>query len=266
MVALPVGFGFQCYRDAIAGSTTAAKREKYKRACAAWAACGGTWVAPHGFSAEFTPDKVGPLADIAKAEGLSTWAAFGLDDQVMEAKGTRIGRVALMPEVAGVIFDGEEKLEDDSTEEDAAQARTMRVAFRKVAPKATAIVQSWELPQLHATMPYGELAALADVWSPMEYLNNWTSTYGKQRAARMEPRWTQGRAWLATRILPRVLPFLRTTHNVGWSDIPADLDAMCLEHRGRLLVWCEPFPSAQFMAAVKRAVASDAGGKAPRNG
>jgi hypothetical protein len=254
VVALPSGIGFQCYRDAIKGASTAAKREAYKRACGQFAAAGGTWVAPHGYSLEFTPDKVGPLALIAKAEGLTTWPFYGLDDTDMAGKGRRIGRVALMPEVAGVGFDLEEDGEDDDTPTDAAQVRALRTGFRSVAPSAVAIVQCWELPQKHPTMPYDELAALADLWSPMEYLNNWTSTYGAARAARMEPRWTQGRAWLAQRILPRVLPFMRTTHAVGWADIPADLDATMQAHRARLLIWCEPFPSAQVLAAVKRAV------------
>jgi hypothetical protein len=242
---LPTGVGMQVYRDTVPGHTTAERRAACARACDQFKKHGGSWVAWHGFSTEFNPDKFGPLAEIARGAELEPWAAYGIDSSDMRGKARRIGAVLRMPECAGGILDGEEKLEDESAAAD-----------------AVIIVQSWELPAGHPRMPYRELATLADGWSPMQYLNNWSSKYGKKRAEVMEPKWRAGEQWLRAKIAPLAPPFFRSTHAVGWSDIPDELDASIARHAKRLLIWSEPFPGADVLAAIKRAVAGDASGKA----
>jgi hypothetical protein len=263
----------QVYRDTVPGHTTAERRAACARACDQFKKHGGSWVAWHGFSTEFNPDKFGPLAEIARGAELEPWAAYGIDSSDMRGKARRIGAVLRMPECAGGILDGEEKLEDESAAAEEKHARELRVEFRggthddgtKVkgtAPDAVIIVQSWELPAGHPRMPYRELATLADGWSPMQYLNNWSSKYGKKRAEVMEPKWRAGEQWLRAKIAPLAPPFFRSTHAVGWSDIPDELDASIARHAKRLLIWSEPFPGADVLAAIKRAVAGDASGKA----
>jgi hypothetical protein len=253
---LPDGIGIQVYRGAIKGSTVATRRAACARACAEFAAHGVTWVAWHGFSAEMGPNQFGPLAEIAKREGLASWASYGIDSDDMAAKGRRIGAVARMPECAGVIIDGEGKLEDEAAAVERAAARELRLALRAAAPDASVIVQWWELPQFHwSRYPYEELAQLADAIAPMEYLNNWRKVYGAARAAKMEPRWAEGRAKIQRRLLPLARPFFRTTHAAGWGDIPGDRLATLRAHADRLLVWAEPFPDGAFLRDIKRAVA-----------
>jgi hypothetical protein len=250
---LPYGVGVQVYRDAVPGKTQQARWAACETACRRFARHGVEWVAWHGFSTELDTERFKPLAEIARGCGLTPWAAYGIDSTDMAGKGRRIGEVAQMPECAGVIIDGEGKLEDEPPRIEMTRAKELRVSLRAAAPDASVIVQTWELPQKHAGMPYEELAELADCIAPMEYLNNWRQTYGARRAAMMEPRWREGRAWLAARIAPRVRPFFRTTHAVGWDDIPASRDAMLREHE-TLLVWSEPWPDTAFLAAIKRAV------------
>lgn len=251
---LPEGVGIQVYRGAVKGATTQVRRDACARACASFRASGVEWVAWHGFSAEMGPEQFGPLAAIATREGLASWAAYGMDSSDMAGKGRRIGAVLRMPECAGGFTDLEGKGEDESAEAEAAHFREFRLALRAVAPDAVVIAQTWELPQGHTKMAYGEMALLCDAFAPMEYLNNWRGTYGEKRAAKMEPRWAGGRAWLRNRIAPLERPIFRTTHAVGWQDIPGDLAAMLDAHVDRLLVWAEPFPDAAFLRAVKRAV------------
>jgi hypothetical protein len=251
---LPDGIGIQVYRGAVKGATKQAKRDACARACAQFRAAGVAWVAWHGFSTELDPDAFGPLAAIAAREGLASWAAYGMDSSDMAGKGARMAAVARMPECRGVFTDLEGKGEDESEAAEAAHFREFRLAFRAAAPDACVIAQTWELPQFHTKMAYGEMALLVDAFAPMEYLNNWARTYGAARAAKMEPRWAGGRAWLRNRIAPLERPIFRTTHAAGWGDIPADLDATMRNHADRLLVWCEPFPSAPVLAAIKRAV------------
>lgn len=250
---LPSGIGIQVYRGAIRGATLQAKRDACKVALDRFAAAGVEWVAWHGFSTELNPDRFGPLARLAHERGLVSWAAYGLDSEDMAGKGTRIGAVARLPECAGVLLDQEGKGEDESADDEAAHYRAMRLALQATAPDAVYIAQTWELPQYHSRMAYGEMAELCDAFAPMEYLNNWKRVYGAARAAKMEPRWAGGRAWLRNRIAPLERPAFRTTHAVGWDDVPEDLAAMLRDHP-RLLVWAEPFPPADFLRAIKRAV------------
>jgi hypothetical protein len=252
--ALPEGVGIQVYRDTVPGKTPALRRAACARACKAFKAAGVSYVAWHGFSTEMGPDAFKPLAQIAADAGLApSWAAYGLDSDDMTGKGRRIGAVAAMPECAGVFLDQEGKGEDESREEEAAHYREMRLALQAAAPDAVYIAQTWELPQFHTKMAYDEMAALCAAFAPMEYLNNWKKVYGAKRAEKMEARWKGGREWLTKRIAPLERPIFRTTHAVGWDDIPGDLAAMLRDHP-RLLVWSEPFPDAKFLTAIKRAV------------
>lgn len=254
---LPEGIGIQVYRGALRVRGDATRYDAFARACGRFAAAGCRFVVWHGFSTELTPDHFGALATLASKEGLASWAAYGMDSDDMKGKGERIGAVARMPECRGVFTDLEGRGEDEPAPIEAAHYRDFRLALRKAAPDAVVIAQTWEIPQSHKGMPWDEMSACSDAFAPMEYLNNWKRTYGTARAAKMEPRWAGGRDWLRARIKRPDVAIFRTTHAVGWEDIPGDRDAMLRAHAGRLVVWSEPSPSAEFLAAIKRAVAAN---------
>lgn len=259
---LPDGIGIQIYRGALRVRGDATRYDAFARACGQFAAAGVRFVVWHGFSTELGPDHFGALATLAAKEGLASCAAYGMDSDDMAGKGRRIGAVARMPECRATFTDLEGKGEDEPAPVEAAHYREFRLALRAAAPDAVVIAQTWELPQKHKGMPWDEIAACSDAFAPMEYLNNWKSVYGADRAAKMEPRWAAGRAWLRDRIGRPDVPIFRTTHAVGWDDIPADRDAMLAAHAGRLVVWSEPFPPPSFLAAIKRATSERAAGRA----
>jgi hypothetical protein len=264
----PRGYGVQPYIDKIPhysrarGADNAPFLEECKRALGTMAAHGVSYVAWHSFTTLLTPNLFGPLARLTHAAGMQALAAYGLNSDDMTGKARRIGAVAAMPECAGVVLDGEGKLEDEAAALEDAHVEELLVGLRGdgtpeypgTAPHALVIVQWWELPTTHGGVyPYEQLALLADVLAPMTYLNNWKGKYGAKRATRMEERWEKEHLDMVRRLGPIVRPWLRMTHSVGWGDIPADLAAMFAAHAD-LLTWSEPWPDAAFLRAMKRAV------------
>lgn len=247
---LAPGLYIQPYRDAIRGDHL----DALKRALDVWGSSPQVkGIAPHSVNLEMSEAEYAPLAAEARARGLACLAAFGLGDSFPERYGTRIARFALRDDCDGVVFDMEGAWENERDDRD--DARQMFAAFRRDAPRATAVDQPWFAPTLHSSFPWKETAEAVDLRCPQVYCNDFKSRFGRERYAKVE-KWhrdswsTMERRWSAARIPIR--PVSRTIQGYAWDDIPADLVLTLLTHAtaAPVFVWCDPFPAPSFLRGL----------------
>lgn len=233
------GVWIQVYRGAIpAIAAVPAKLDELH-------AAGVSGVAWHGFVPELEP-AFPQLEALAARHGLQALAAFGLGDAHPEVAGACIGRTATLLGCAGVLFDAEGAWEHTG---DRAKAVAIGQAFRAVAPSAVAIDQPWPVPSLHGSFPFAEFARAMDAHAPQFYVNDWMRQYGPARCTRCWA-WFE-REWTAfERTLAPARPRFPTIQGYGWQGIFADLCRVVVE-QPTLIVWCEPWPTADVVLALR---------------
>lgn len=222
-----------------------------------WAAAGVVAVAWHGNSVSLTPGRFGEYATLAKARGLASLAAFGMNSDDATGKARRIAAVAKHPLCLGVVLDPEGDFEDETHAAEAQHAGEFAREFRKLAgDRVWTTWQPWPVPTQHwSTYPWEEFAACVDAHSEQRYVNDWRRQWGTKRYAKCEAWFTESWAKMEDRlrragISPR--PHVQTIEGYGWADIPADLEACIASHPSQF-VWCEWRPDRDVLAAIANA-------------
>ena len=249
---LPPGVYVQIYRAKVPGATHAARLAVLDDRLAQFASLGAKGIVWHGFSTEMDVDALRDLTALCRDHDLLSLAAFGMDATDPAGKGERIGRVLESDVCDGVVLDAEGAWEGAS--DDRERAKAFAAAFlphRALVPHKPVIDQPWPLPSVHQDWPWEEFAACVDARAPQWYVNDWQSVYGASRYAKCMGRFDA--AWSALRVrLSRTQsdrPVWDTIQGYGWADIPHDLmTALSRSSTTPVLVWCEPFPDAAFMA------------------
>lgn len=248
MNALPLGIIPQLYLDKLPAAWTD-RATVLDAAFVQFLARGVRAVAVHGFSTTLTPSVFRRYAALCKTRGLACLAAFGMDSSDPTGKADRIGAVLVLPECDGVVLDAEDAWEDE--DDDLAKAAAFRDRFlpwRARAPGKVVVDQPWPVPTVHRTWPYEQFAACVDLRCPQDYYNDWKSVYGRDRYAKLNPRFAASWAEMDARLdrfgLRR--PLGKTIQAYAWGDILPDL-CDCLLRNPTVIAWAEPLPDAAFM-------------------
>jgi hypothetical protein len=255
---LPEGIFVQSYRGKIPGASHQKRLDYAARQLDVLAGAGIRGVFWHGFSVEMTPEIFSDWARLCTQRNLLACAAFGLDATDAAGKGMRMSRVAKLPECTAIALDAEGAYDRNQQ----ASALAMGKAFRALAPNALVLDQSWPVPTVHMGFPYEQFAGFrdahaayvefVDLHAEQRYCNDWLRQWGARRYQLCEQLFDKAEARLDEILPPEARrPHIRTIQGHGWADIPGDLDD-CLSRHKTMLVWSEPFPSPDFVAALKR--------------
>lgn len=264
---LPPGLYLQVYRAKVPGATHAARMLVLESRVREWAALGAKGVAWHGFSTELTIDALRDLTALCRKYGLLSLAAFGMDASDPVGKAHRIGAVLVSDVCDGVILDAEGAFEVKAGTAAAAAFRDAFLPYRRQVPHKPVCDQPFPVPVRvrgqggHGSFPEIEFAECVDARAPQFYVNDWSGMWGPRRyplcLALFNDSWAAENAQLDA---AHVRPLWATIQGYGYEDIadylPTDL--------GRSLtvptfVWCEPFPSAHFMATWREWAGRDVG-------
>ncbi|HSN30000.1 MAG TPA: hypothetical protein VLT45_27120 [Kofleriaceae bacterium] len=260
---LTPGLYVQVYRAKVPGAARPQRLMLLDAHAQEWARLGAKGIAWHGFSTELTIDAMRDLTAICRNHSLVSLAAYGMDSSDPTGKGERIGRVLESDVCDGVVLDAEGAWEDDADGDDREHARRFASTFlphRQHAPGKPVIDQPWPVPTVHWSWPWEEFAECVDARAPQYYVNDWTSTFGRDRFARCVGKFDEAWRRLDARLTPtgHARPRVWTIQGYGWGDIRADLaTALKRAQTEPLIVWCEPFPDDAFMD-VWRGMASQA--------
>ena len=220
--------------------------------------------------------------------------------QTAADKGRLLGQMALHPGMSYVGIDAEGGWETDTGADDQstpAKVRELGEAFVRVARRAWVerlprpegmawadyrrlvaagdprvhdigpwvplITQGWFAIESHASFPQRRFAEYADEEYPQEYDNDFIRQYGVHRHAEVRG-WMQRDYARWDRANPdRVNPRSVTLQGYGWDGDDGELDdALALADDAPVILYCEPFPTAQVIAAMRRRMARFAAGKA----
>lgn len=248
------GVTVQVFRDKVPGKTPAARRASMTTELRRWKALGCVGFAPHGFTMEM-PAQVPELVGLARDAGLQCLPVFGVDSDDAAGKSERILAVARVPGVAGVGIDAEGKYEDEGASAEAQHATDLGAALIAADEPLVVIHQPWPVPGMHESRyPWVQFARYCTAWGNQDYYNDWASTYGASRFNILDPRFRAYWAAFNARVLaPQGLGAIErisTVQGSGWSDIPYDC-VTCVVKRETLVVWCEPYPEAAMLEALR---------------
>lgn len=259
MASLPSGVWVQTYRAKWPGASHDARIAGADAWLGRLAGLGVAGVAFHGFATELGRREFLELEALAQAHGLASAPAFGVDAADPAGKGARLAVVANAAASKTLVLDAEGAYDPGKH----AEAHALAVAFRRDAPDALVVDQSWPVPTLHAGFPYAEFAGFADIaghyvpfvnaHAEQRYYNEpgWVARYGIRRVAVLEPWFDASEAALDARLPPEARrAHLRTLQGAGWSDVPwACVQQLVL--RETFLLWCEPWPSDAALHALE---------------
>jgi hypothetical protein len=197
------------------------------------------------------------LAPRVLAHGVLAFAGFGLDGKkdgdgtflTWQEKAECMGAVAIQASCAGVAMDAESAY-DSGVPVPWADAQSMGRRFRELAPRAYVVHQPWWKPTVHWRFPYEPFAVTADEVAPQVYVND---AHGLDRYGWFWPGYQTAWAKLEhdrLAALGLVDPRFPTIQGYGWADILPDL-VHCLLTNPRAIMWGEPFPAPETIAAMR---------------
>lgn len=251
---LPEGVYVQVYRAKVEGKTRKERLAILAHKLDSWKSCGVVGVVWHGFVGEMGPKTFAGLAELCHEREMLAMAAFGLGQDSShnpQRAGQWIGNVAKQSDCDGIILDPEGKFEDEVS--DKAAARTIGVELRKLAPAALVGSQTWPVPTAHWSLfPHEELAEFTDFVAPQWYWCDFRKQYG-DKAYEKCCEWFE-KSWqkLEARLAPQGLLRPRISTIQGYAQRYDDVLDWFTKQRS-CLVWAEPFPEDNVLAAIKSA-------------
>lgn len=265
---LKPGAHLQVYLDVLAGHTHAARMADLDAILAEWAAAGGVGFVVHAYVGALTLALFGELADLAAKHGLQVSCAWGLgetDSHNPRAAAAWIARIAADPRCAATVLDAETKWRNEASDVEAAAA--LGRELRRLAPAAYYVGQFAAVLQTKDTeyrnMGRREFLAWLDALASMDYRNYSIAPKGEPK--RFDPgryaifeRWRERHATLGADLgVPQTWATLQTLQGYWWTGIVHSLvDCLMTAPGGVSLVWAEPRPDADFLAAMRAVQAS----------
>lgn len=221
----------------------------------------------HGFPRELTKNWPG-LAKLASDHGVKGAVSWGLDGDkdndgtILTAteKADCMGPILVRTDCMFGLEDAEGAYETNKGPDDQstpAKVVEMEDELRKLAPDAIIGDQPWFAIESHDAFPSSKFAKAVNFRAPQMYCNDFR---GKNRCERihdwMERDWAEHEHWLATVKGPEYVKARTITiQGYGWTDNEKDLDHLLEEYSDRpVIVYCEPLPDANVMAAIRRHV------------
>jgi hypothetical protein len=230
----PKGYILQLYRGS-SGFDFAKLKANLPR----YQACGITGIAPHGFEGDLDVKRFDTYVQLAKPRGMTTYAAFGLGPSHPYDRGAWIGKTALHPDCAGVLFDMEGSFEIDAGKQAAADiGRGFLAQFPNNVADVWACDQPWADPSVHwSKFPWEEIAGFVDARAAQFYFNDWK---GAHRYNNLDPHFHHSWDQIDARLAPKglVRPLMMTLQAYGWSDIFPDF-VDCLLANPTAFLWCD---------------------------
>lgn len=270
------GVYLQLYRGAIRGNTIQARRERlarYVREIAGMRAQGLVeGVVFHGFCEDLR-DSWPRLEALAEAHGVPAGASWGLDSRDLSArtKGDLVGQVLAAQKCRFGLLDAEGQWDSDlgpADDMDEQGALELGEALRRRAPSARVGDQPWYAIEAHGDVrrtarpmgqggvfrgfPVDEFAVVCDLGRFRQaYIYNAQGAFYRSTFERMDREWTNITPALAAEGLDR--PLYVTLQAYRWKlheQVHALLDR-CVRPNAPLILWCDPWPDAVTLAAVK---------------
>lgn len=270
------GIYLQIYRDAIRGRTLQERRDTLARYCDTLAQMRTRGVVQgpvfHGFCEDLR-DAWPRLADLAAARGLPALASWGLDSRDLSArqKGELVGQVLAAPSCAAGLLDAEGQWDSDlgsADDMDEGGARDLCDAITARAPGAWVGDQPWFAIEAHgdlrrtakepreggvfAGFPVDEFAAVT-TWGRFRqaYIYNDKGARYAPTFERMDREW--GNITPALRNAGLERPLRVTLQAYGWKlhELVHALLDRCIRPQEPLILWCDPWPDAITMTALR---------------
>ncbi len=272
----PPGVYLQIYRGAIRGRTLDDRRDTLARYCDEIASMRshGLVQAPvfHGFCEDLR-DAWPRLAALAAERSLPALASWGLDGRGLSAarKGDLVGQVLASPDCAAGLLDAEGQWDSDlgaADDMDEAGALALCQALRARDPDTPVGDQPWFAIEAHgdvrrtarptaeggvfAGFPVDEFATVT-TWGRFRqaYIYNSRGAHYGPTFERMDREWAAVTPALRSAGLER--PLRVTLQAYGWKLhelIHALLDR-CVRPREPVVLWCDPWPDATTLAALR---------------
>ena len=273
---LPPGVYLQLYRDAIRGRTLQERRDTLARYCDEIASMRvrGLVKGPvfHGFCEEMI-DAWPRLAALARDRSLPALASWGLDSRDLSAarKGDLVGQVLASPDCAAGLLDAEGQWDSDlgpADDMDEAGALALGQALRARAPDALVGDQPWFAIEAHgdvrrtarplgqggvfAGFPVDEFASVCNLGRFRQaYIYNAKGAFYLPTFERMDREWNDLAPALRSAGLER--PLRVTLQAYGWKvhELVHALLDRCVRPAVPLVLWCDPWPDATTLSALR---------------
>lgn len=272
----PPGVYLQIYRGAIRGRTLDDRRDALARYCDQLAVMrgGGVVVAPvfHGFGEELR-DAWPTLASLAAERSMLALASWGLDGRKLTArqKGDLAGQVLASPDCAAGLLDAEGQWDSDlgrADDMDEAGALALGDALRARAPDTPVGDQPWFAIEAHGDVrrtarptaeggvfrgfPVDEFATVT-TWGRFRqaYIYNSRGAHYGPTFERMDREWAAVTPALRSAGLERPLRVTLQAYRWKLHELIHALLDRCVRPREPVVLWCDPWPDATTLAALR---------------